>query len=115
MPTSMENSLRAALALARKVKAKNIVIKQGARGAFLYDGKRYNTFPAVKTEKPVDTTAAGDAFTAAMTLEYLNNGGDIKTAIKYGNTAGAITVTRKGASSSIPSAEEVEALFATQQ
>ena len=114
-PSSMETSLRAALAIARKSKAKNVVIKQGARGAFLYDGKRYNTFPAIKADKTVDTTAAGDAFTAAMTLEYVRNGGDIKTAIKYGNTAGAITVTRKGASSSIPTAEEVEALFATQQ
>ena len=82
MPTSMENSLRAALALARKVKAKNIVIKQGSRGAFLYDGKRYNTFPAVKADKVVDTTAAGDAFTAALTFEYLRNGGDIKSAVQ---------------------------------
>lgn len=113
-PTSMENSLRAALALSRKVKAKNIVIKQGSRGAFLYDGKRYNTFPAVKADKTVDTTAAGDAFTAAMTLEYLRNGGDIKEAIKYGNAAGAITVTRKGASSSIPTKEEVDALVYNQ-
>jgi sugar/nucleoside kinase (ribokinase family) len=50
-----------------------------------------------------------------MTLEYLRNGGDIKAAIKYGNAAGAITVTRKGASSSIPTAEEVDALYSTQQ
>ena len=115
MPSGMENSLRAALAISRSVKAKNIVIKQGSRGAFLYDGKRYNTFPAVKADKTVDTTGAGDAFTAAMTLEYLRNGGDIKGAIKYGNAAGAITVTRKGASSSIPTAEEIEELLASQQ
>lgn len=107
MPTSMETSLRAALAIARKTKAKNVVIKQGARGAFLYDGKRYNTFPAVRADKTVDTTSAGDAFTAAMTLEYLRNGGDIKEAIKYGNVAGAITVTRPGATSSIPTEEEI--------
>nr|MBE6544972.1 ribokinase [Oscillospiraceae bacterium] len=107
MPTSMETSLRAALAIARKSKAKNVVIKQGARGAFLYDGKRYNTFPAVRADKTVDTTSAGDAFTCAMTLEYLRNGGDIKEAIKYGNVAGAITVTRPGATSSIPTEEEI--------
>lgn len=111
-PTSMENSLRAALALARRVKAKNFVIKQGTRGAFLYDGKRYNTFPTVRVDKTVDTTAAGDAFTAAMTLEYLNSG-DIKSAIKYGNAAGAITVTRAGASSSVPTIDEVEAVINT--
>ena len=110
-PSSMETSLRAALAIARKCKAKNVVIKQGARGAFLYDGKRYNTFPAVRADKTVDTTSAGDAFTGAMTLEYLRNGGDIKAAIKYGNVAGAITVTRAGATSSIPTEEEINAFL----
>lgn len=112
LPTSMETSLRAALAIARKSKAKNVVIKQGARGAFLYDGKRYNTFPAVRADKTVDTTSAGDAFTAAMVLEYLRNGGDIKEAIKYGNVAAAITITRAGASSSIPTEAEIEAFLA---
>ena len=110
-PSSMETSLRAALAIARKTKAKNVVIKQGARGAFLYDGKRYNTLPAVRADKTVDTTSAGDAFTCAMTLEYLRNGGDIKEAIKYGNVAGAITVTRPGATSSIPTEEEINAFL----
>ena len=111
MPSSMETSLRAALAIARKTKAKNVVIKQGSRGAFLYDGKRYNTFPAVRADKTVDTTSAGDAFTGALTLEYLRNGGDIKAAIKYGNVAGAITVTRAGATSSIPTEEEINAFL----
>ena len=111
-PNSMETSLRAALAIARKTKAKNVVIKQGSRGAFLYDGKRYNTFPAVRADKVVDTTSAGDAFTAAMTLEYLRNGGDIKEAIKYGNVAGALTVSRPGAGSSIPTEEEINAFLA---
>ena len=59
----------------------------------------------------LDTTAAGDAFTAAMTLRYLECG-DIITAVKYGVAAGAIAVTRRGASSSIPTAAEVEALLA---
>ena len=112
MPTSMESSLRAALALSRRVKAKYIVIKQGAKGAFLYDGKRYNTFPAIKTSKVVDTTAAGDAFTAALTLEYLRTG-DIREAIKYANAAGTITISRPGSASSVPTAEEVAALISS--
>ena len=111
LPTSMETSLRAALAIARKAKAKNVVIKQGARGAFLYDGKRYNTFPAVRADKLVDPTGAGDAFTAAMTLEYLRNGGDIKEAIKYGNVAAALTISRPGAGSSIPTEGEINAFL----
>ncbi len=106
MPANMESSLRAALALSRRVKAKYIVIKQGARGAFLYDGKRYTTFPAVRVEKTVDTTAAGDAFTAALTLEYLRCG-DIRDAIKFANVAGALTVSKAGASVAIPTEEEI--------
>ena len=113
MPLNMETSLRAAINLHKRVKCKYIVIKQGSRGAFFYDGKRYNTFPAVRVDNAVDTTAAGDAFTAALTLEYLKNGNDIRGAIQYANAAGAITVTRKGASSSTPTAEEVEAVVKT--
>ena len=62
-------------------------------------------------DKTVDTTSAGDAFTTAMTLEYLRNGGDIKEAIKYGNIAGAITITRPGAASSIPTEAEVDSIY----
>jgi len=112
MPNTMENSLRAALALSRRVKAKYIVIKQGSRGAFLYDGKRYSTFPSVRVERVVDTTAAGDAFTAALTIEYLRCG-DIKEAIKYANVAGALTVSRAGASVSVPTEEEVRGLISS--
>ena len=110
-PTTMENSVRACLALTKRVKCKDIVLKLGQRGAFLYDGKRYSTFPAVRVDKTVDTTAAGDAFTAALTLEYLRCG-DIKEAIKYANVAGAITVTRPGASVSVPTEEEVRSFIA---
>ena len=106
MPAGADASLRAALALWRRVKCRYIVIKQGARGACIYDGKHFDMIPAERVDKVVDTTAAGDAFTSAMTLEYLRTG-DIKSAVKYGAVAGAITVSRAGASSSVPSAEEI--------
>ncbi len=106
-PLGADASLRAALALYKRVKCKYIVIKQGERGAFVYDGKRYFFAPAMHAGKAVDTTAAGDAFTAATTIQYLRNGFDIKDAVAYGTAAGAITVTRPGASSSIPTEEEV--------
>ncbi len=111
-PAGMDSSLRAALALYKKVKCKYIVIKQGARGSFLYDGKHYDTFPAMRADKTVDTTAAGDAFTAALTAEYMRNGRDIKAAIRYATAAGAITVTKEGAASSVPADLEVRALLA---
>ena len=114
LPTSMESSLRAALALYRRVKCKYLVIKQGARGAFLYDGKKYTQIPAFRVDKAVDTTAAGDAFTAATMLAYLD-GLDIKSAVRYGCAAGAITVSREGATESVPGRDEVDALYMSAQ
>lgn len=106
MPQSVDSSLRAALALRKKVKAKYIVIKQGERGAFIYDGKKYFLIGSAKAGKAVDTTCAGDAFTAAMTLEYLRCG-DIRTAVRFGVAAGAITVTKEGTFGSIPTDKEI--------
>lgn len=112
MPAGADSSLRAALSLWRRVKCKYIVIKQGARGACIYDGKHFDMIPAFRPEKVVDTTAAGDTFTAAMTLEYLRTG-DIKAAVRYGAAAAAIAVSRPGASTSVPTAEEVRDFLAS--
>ena len=111
-PKGADASLRAALALYKRVKCKYVIIKQGDRGSFVYDGKRFFMVPCMRAGDVVDTTAAGDAFTAATTIEYLRTGGDIRAAVRYGTAAGAITVTRAGASSSIPTEAEVRALLA---
>ena len=112
-PLGTDSALRACLTLAKKVKAKYIVIKQGDRGACYYDGRHFITIPSVRLGKAIDTTAAGDAFTAGLTMEYLRTG-NIKNAVKFGTAAGAITVTRKGASASIPTEEEVRAVISSQ-
>lgn len=112
MPSGANSSLQASIILSKKVKAKYIVLKLGERGAFVYTGKQYYVMPAMKAGKVVDTTAAGDTFTAAMTLEYLRCG-DIKAAVRYGMAAGAIAVTRRGASTSVPTEDEVRRLLAT--
>ena len=111
LPQGADSALRAALALYKRVKARYIVIKQGDRGAFVYDGKHFFVVPAMRLGKAIDTTAAGDAFTAALTVEYMNNGGNIADAAQYGVAAGAITVTKRGASSSIPTEAEVRELL----
>ncbi len=111
-PLGYNTALQAALSLSRMVKAKYIVIKQGERGAFIYDGKSGKIVPSFRPDAVVDTTAAGDAFTAALAVEYMRNGGDIYAAVRYGCAAGAIAVSRKGASSSIPTEEEVRAFLA---
>ncbi len=110
LPQGAESCLRASLALCKRVKAKYIVLKLGERGAFVYDGKKYFMIPSIKAGRVVDTTAAGDSFTAAMTLHYLRCG-DIRDAVRYGNAAGAIAVTRHGSASSVPTEGEVGELL----
>lgn len=63
-------------------------------------------FPAYHV-KVVDTTAAGDCFTAAFALA-LSQGENWQEAIGFGQKASAIAVTRKGAQTSIPTRQEVE-------
>lgn len=104
-PTSEESCLRAAIKLSTLIDAKYIVLKLGSKGAFIYDGREYYMIPAEQVQA-VDTTAAGDIFTAAMTYVYLSNR-NIVSAVKYATCAAALSVTKEGASSSIPTREEV--------
>lgn len=92
---------------------KNVVVTLGEKGVYVEEecGKSY-IIPAIKVET-VDTTAAGDTFTAALALK-IAQGADLRTAVGYANHASALVVTRKGAQSSIPSAAEVEAFLEQQ-
>lgn len=112
LPSGSDACLRAALALHKRVKCKYLVIKLGARGVFIYDGRRYKMVGSYRAERVVDTTAAGDVFTAALTLEYMRGERDIYSAAKYAAAAGAIAVSRYGASTSVPTDEEVRAFMA---
>jgi ribokinase len=106
-PINAESCLRAAFKLSTMVDAKYIVIKLGGRGAFVYDGKYSHIVPAIPVTA-VDTTAAGDTFTAALVHFYLQ-GMDILSATHMGHCAAAIGVSRPGAYTSIPTKAEVMA------
>ncbi len=101
-----ETAVRAAQILYNSSKAEYVVIKLGGKGALLYDGKNHELIPAYKNINVVDTTAAGDSFTAALAVKLIETG-DIKESIKYANGVGAICVSRKGAQPSLPYAHEV--------
>lgn len=104
-PDNDESILKASEILMERSKAKYIVLKLGARGCSVYDGKDIKYFEPYKSEV-VDTTAAGDCFTAALALEYVQNG-DIACACDMGNRAGSIAVSRMGAESSMPTVDEL--------
>lgn len=54
-----------------------------------------------------DTTAAGDTFNGALVTGLLEDL-PLESAIKFAHAAAAISVTRFGAQTSIPTREEVE-------
>lgn len=110
-PDSEDAFLACVEALTKRIKSAYIVLKLGSRGAYLYDtDKKAGTILPSLPVKAVDTTAAGDAFTAALTLHYLQTG-DMTAAVRYANAVGALTVSRAGASSSLPTKEEVESFL----
>lgn len=109
IPEDERTCLAAAKKLLEMMDAEYIVIKLGGRGCYVYKngdekGEIFSSYPI----KKVDTTAAGDAFTAGITLEFLACG-DMKRAARYANAVGTLTVSKLGASSSIPTREETMA------
>lgn len=105
LPDSEETILRSSEILKERSKAEYVVLKLGERGCSVYDGKELRIMPPYPADV-VDTTAAGDCFTAAMALEYKRSG-DIYTACDMGNKAGSIAVSRMGAAASMPRVEEL--------
>lgn len=90
----------------RGLGVKRVVITLGADGVRGFDGEQDYSVPTAKIEA-VDSTGAGDAFGGAWAAEMLR-GSSFEQAIKYANRAAAISVTRRGAQSSIPTRDEVE-------
>ena len=104
-PDDDASILEAAKILMERSKAKFIVLKLGSRGCAIWDGEDLRIMPTYPG-KVVDTTAAGDCFTAAMALEYIASG-DIYKACDMGNKAGTIAVGRMGAAASMPDINEL--------
>lgn len=87
-----------------------VAVTLGARGARLYRG---GTLIAEAVPPPVvaiDSTGAGDAFVAALTVALLEGQGP-EAALAFACAAGALAATRPGAQPSLPSRAEVEALL----
>ena len=112
-PSNDKMCLQACMRLQSMTKAKYVVLKLSDRGCCSYDGKSFEYYNSHYVDA-VDTTAAGDAFTAALTVEYLKTR-DIAAACKYANIAGALAVTKFGAMSSLPARKEIDNFILTKK
>lgn len=80
---------------------KQLVITQGSRGATLVDSSGMVTqFPALPVTV-VDTTGAGDAFTAALAVA-LGEGRPLQDAVRFALLGGALACTRLGVIPALP-------------
>ena len=98
-------AVKAAAYLAENVPVPMVVLKLGARGALCYQDHTPVFLPAEPADVK-DTTAAGDCFTAAMTLRMCEQP-DLMAAVRYANQAAALCVSRSGAQPSLPTAAEI--------
>jgi len=88
----VEDLERAAETLAQKVPV--VVVKRGSQGAMVRTGKEKHTgFPPVVDM--VDPVGAGDSFDAGFVHQFIRRA-KVEDCLKFGNVAGALSVTRAG-------------------
>ncbi|MCQ6551758.1 ribokinase [Streptomyces sp. C10-9-1] len=87
---------------------RSVVVTLGAQGAWVASAQGAVLVPAVRVDA-VDTTGAGDAFTAALAWR-LGRGDALADAAAYAVRVGAAAVTKAGAQASYPTPGDVAAL-----
>ena len=87
--------------------AGKVIVTLGAQGLMFANGASFEHFPAPRV-KAVDTTAAGDTFVGGFAAALADGKSEVE-AIRFGQVAAALSVTRAGAQPSIPTLLEVQA------
>lgn len=93
--------------LAGRLPSAAVIVTLGSRGALVVAGDDAVHVPA-PVVTPVDTTAAGDSFCAAI-ADQLVEGSDLVTAASFAVRVGAATTLVAGAQSSLPTRAEIDA------
>ena len=87
-----------------------IAVTLGAEGAVILENGEEIARASPPTVEAVDGTGAGDAFTACLVVSLLENRAR-EEALRRACIAGALTAAKFGAQTSLPTAEEVDALL----
>ena len=102
-----EDAIQGAIALVKRGGFKAVILTMGEQGvAYSEDGVQGEWLPAFVVDA-IDTVAAGDCFNGALAAAIVD-GESFRDSVLFAMAAAALSVTRPGASSSIPSLLEVE-------
>jgi ribokinase len=85
---------------------KTVILTMGAKGFLMASGKVMEFVPGIKVNA-VDATAAGDAFTGSLAVK-MAEGKTLREAALFANYAAALSVTKMGAQTSMPTLQEVK-------
>jgi len=88
---------------------KLVILKRGAHGCRLFEGKTVVDVPGFAVEE-VDPTGAGDSFSAGVTVALLDGMPPFE-ACRFANAVGALAVTQRGPMEGAPTRSEVEAFL----
>src|SRR5699024_11160169 len=85
-----------------------VIVTLGSKGSLLVNKDKTQHVPALKVDA-IDTTAAGDSFVGAYSSKLIEDYTAYDAAV-FATKVAAITVTREGAQSSLPTIEDIKKL-----
>jgi sugar/nucleoside kinase (ribokinase family) len=86
-----------------------VIVKDGARGAWIGAEDRVWLSPGINAGAVVDTTGAGDCFNAGFLYGYVVEGSSCELSARYGNICGGLSVTGVGGATTAPTLEILRA------
>lgn len=114
LPVDSWSAAEAASLALHQMGARTVILKLGELGALIHEpGQAAIRLPACEIDA-VDTTAAGDAFTAAFAVAWAE-GATLTEAARFACAAGACAAQKLGAQPAMPTRAAVEAMLVTDE
>ncbi|XP_062087251.1 ribokinase [Humulus lupulus] len=102
MPTETFEQISQAVYKCHEMGVKQVLVKLGAKGSALFTkGEEPIKQPVISAEKVIDTTGAGDTFTASFAVAFVE-GKSMKECLRFAAAAASLCVQVKGAIPSMP-------------
>jgi sugar/nucleoside kinase (ribokinase family) len=86
---------------------KLVVVKDGANGCWIGQGDEVFHVPGINPGEVIDTTGAGDCFSAGFLRGWVCENAPLATCGRYGNICGGLSVTGVGGATAAPTYEQM--------